>query len=366
MPEPRLSELDDSWVATSSAAYPPATGVADASAPEVSQESLDLSAQNFPGLDQGTERLLYHAKKDVAFGVAGASIPSSDISNVSWLLAFGGQKKFDPFLNPCERQLIHVPEEFADVFQYCSVIANNMLVEFWHEFRQGARAGNFCGEVQGTKGLYIKGCNAYDGMVHSLVRISGSLHIATAQEIAGRDKLWLTVIPGLIAQGSVQVENFGYIGGYVTELVALVELASRKTNESPSNVLKSVLCPRLDFPGKFERRELSPIVPINESQRQTVNGLTHALEKIQGPPGNIYLCTCTCKNIHIYYQNEIEYVNETVLSVQERRGRLDAQLRRASLKTISHPPPVSLFLSVILHTQRRTQLAAITINSHTP
>jgi len=320
------------------------------SAPEVSQESYDLSAQEFPDLDQGTERMLNHAKKYVALRGAGPSDPPSDISNVSWLLAFGDKKKFDPFLNPCERQLIDVPDEFADVFQYCSVIANNMLVEFWHEFQQGARAGIFCGEVQGTKGLYIKGCNADNGMVHNLVCISGSLYIVTAQEIAGKDKLWLTVQPKLIAQGSVRVESFGYVGSYVTELVALVELASRKKNESPSNVLKSVLCPRLDFPGKFEQRELSPIVPINDSQSQTVNGLKHALEKIQGPPGNVYVRTCTYINIHIYYQSEIEYFRETVLTVEQRKARsLACAGTTISQDYLSPPPFLSFSLSFCAH-----------------
>jgi len=306
------------------------------SAPEVSQKSYDPSTQDFPGLDQGTERML-NAKKHVALRGAGPPDPPSDISNVSWLLAFGGKMKFDPFLNPCERQLIDVPDEFADVFQYCSVIANNMLVEFWHEFQQGARAGIFRGEVQGTKGLYIKGCTADNGMVHNLVCISGSLYIVTAQEIAGKDKLWLTVQPKLIAEGSVQVESFGYIGSHVTELVALVELASRKKNQSPSNVLKSVLCPRLDFPGRFEQRELSPIVPINESQSQAVNGLKHALEKIQGPPGNVYVSTCTYINIHIYYQSEIEYLRETVLTMQQRKARSLA----CAVTTISQDYPLS-------------------------
>jgi len=283
---------------------------------------IDLSAKEFPSVDQG---MLIHTKKYVALGGTRASDPPSDVSKVAWLLELSGKKKFDPFLNPSEQQLIDVPDEFANVGQYCSVIAHNMLVEFWHKFQQGARAGNFCCRVQGATQLYIEDCDTDHGMKHSLLRIAGSLHIVTAQKIAGRDKLWLTITPKLApelsAQESMEIESFGYIGAYVAELAALVELASRRIYDPTSNVLKSILCPRLNFPGEFEKRALSANVPINESQRQAVNGLKYALEKIQGPPGNVHIRACTHVNIRIYNQSEIEYVGETLLRTQQREAR---------------------------------------------
>ena len=138
-----------------------------------------------------------------------------------------------------------------------------------------------------------QGRNADQGMVHSLIIISGSLHIVTKQEVAGIDKSWLTVKPPMREQETMQVESYGYIGGYITELAALKELAERPPQWGVSNVLKSVLCPRLDFPGRFESRELCTDVPINESQNQTVEDLKYALEKIQGPPG-VCVRACVC------------------------------------------------------------------------
>mmetsp|Transcript_28537 Transcript_28537/g.45829 ORF Transcript_28537/g.45829 Transcript_28537/m.45829 type:complete len:1349 (-) Transcript_28537:902-4948(-) len=261
---------------------------------QVSRENFDLTAQDFPDLHQGTELLLNRANNVAcaAHGMGGGirtDATISDLSSVEWLLAL--EDRFEPFLKPCafwkprERQLTEVPDEFANLQQYCSIIAHNMLVEFWHEHQKGPRAGNLRGRYLGASDLFLEGCKADQGMVHNLILISGSLHIVTKQEVAGIDKLWLTVKPPMREQATMQVESYGYIGGYITELAALIELAERPPHWGVSNVLKSVLCPRLDFPGRFESRELCTDVPINESQNQTVADLKYALEKIQGPPG---------------------------------------------------------------------------------
>jgi hypothetical protein len=71
----------------------------------------------------------------------------------------------------------------------------------------------------------------------------------------------------------------------MNELKALIELSKSKSIKKVSNVLKSVLQPKQHHPGDFVSRPLRDGVPINESQRQTVESLQYALEKIQGPPG---------------------------------------------------------------------------------
>ena len=190
--------------------------------------------------------------------------------------------KDKPFLNPRERRLERVPEEFTNVRQYCALIANNLLAEFWHVYREGPRGPEFRGTVVGDNELYVDGCNVEEGMMHHLLSIKGTVHLVTKQGLAGIESMRLTVRPALRARGAISGKSYGYVGSYMNELKALIELAEAK---EVSNVLQSVLCPRRDFPGDFVGCSLRPGVPINPSQCRTVAGLQHALEKIQGPPG---------------------------------------------------------------------------------
>ena len=79
----------------------------------------------------------------------------------------------------------------------------------------------------------------------------------------------------------------GYIGSYVSELSALMELAQLSETETRAfPVLRSVLRPTIDVPGDYLRQSrFRGEVAINRSQHETVCGLQCALEKVQGPPG---------------------------------------------------------------------------------
>jgi len=190
--------------------------------------------------------------------------------------------KDKPFLNPRERHLVNVPLEFDSVRHYCALIAHNMLAEFWHVYREGPRGPEFRGTVVGDNELYVDGCDVDEGMMHHLISIRGSVHLVTNQGLAGAESMRLSVRPALRERGSVSGKSYGYVGSYINELKALIELAEAK---SVSNVLKSVLEPRRDLPGQFVDRPMRAGVPVNPSQRRTVDELKFALEKIQGPPG---------------------------------------------------------------------------------
>lgn len=149
-----------------------------------------------------------------------------------------------------------------------------MLTYFWQT--------QFRGTVEGDSSLFLNDCSVDDGLLHHLVEIAGSIHLVTNMELVGMDCMWLTVKPALRCHGLISGKSFGYVGSYMNELKALIELSKSK---HVSNLLMSVLQPKQNHPGDFVSRPLRDGVPINESQRQTVESLKYALEKIQGPPG---------------------------------------------------------------------------------
>jgi len=224
-------------------------------------------------------------------GKLGSSLPSTNHHDMTSLgggmpnwraLESALDDKDKPFLNPRERRLVHVPLEFDSVRHYCALIAHNMLAEFWHVYREGPRGPEFRGTVVGDNEVCVDGCNVDEGMMHHLISIRGSIHLVTKQGLAGTESLRLSVRPALRERGSISGKSYGYVGSYINELKALIELAEEKR---VSNVLQSVLFPRRDLPGDFVSRPMKAGVPVNPSQRQTVDGLKYALEKIQGPPG---------------------------------------------------------------------------------
>ncbi len=166
---------------------------------------------------------------------------------------------------------------------YCTIIANNLLAEFWHIYREGPRGPDIRGTAVSDSEILVQGSEAVEeGMSQHLLVVGRSLHIVTSQTVTGSSEMILRVRPKLQAHGSCSVKSYGYIGSYMAELNALIELSQEP---EPTNVLKSILCPKRDFPGHFVKRMLAKGVSINESQRIAVNSLEHALEKIQGPPG---------------------------------------------------------------------------------
>ena len=145
----------------------------------------------------------------------------------------------------------------------------------------GART-QFRGTVQDESELFLGGCSVDDSLLHHLVEIAGSIHLVTKVELVGMERMWLTVKPALRCRGMISGKSFGYVGSYMNEFKALIELSKSKR---VSNLLKSVLQPKQNHAGDYVSGQLREGVPINDSQRQTVESLKYALEKIQGPPG---------------------------------------------------------------------------------
>ena len=132
--------------------------------------------------------------------------------------------------------------------------------------------------------LIVSGADAVEeGMMQHLIVVGHSLHIVTNMTPLGPSEMKISVKPKMSSRGGVRCKSFGYIGSYIAELRALIELAE---DPKPTNVLRSILDPRRDLPGDFApMKPLAPGAAINQSQLATVKGLKYALEKIQGPPG---------------------------------------------------------------------------------
>jgi hypothetical protein len=115
-------------------------------------------------------------------------------------------------------------------------------------------------------------------MMMHLLQIGSGLHIVTNQNGGNGEPLKISVKPGI--RGGSSVRSYGYIGNYMMELAALIELAS--STAPPSNVFSSILSPKNDFPGDYVKRPIrEDMVPINRSQRNVLLSLQHALEKVQ-------------------------------------------------------------------------------------
>jgi hypothetical protein len=150
-------------------------------------------------------------------------------------------------------------------------------------------------QVLGEKTLLLQSPRAEeaasaDGLTQHLLLLPAqrSVHlVTTAGPAAEPGAVVLSVRPAIprACRGAMLVRDLGYIGSYTAELGALIELSTQPAH-THSPVLQSVLQPQRDVSGDYVRRPLRVnTVPINASQRDAVESLQHALEKIQGPPG---------------------------------------------------------------------------------
>jgi hypothetical protein len=159
-----------------------------------------------------------------------------------------------------------------------------LLAEFWHIYREGPKGPEVSATCVSDGELIVSGADAVEeGMMQHLIVVGHSLHIVTNMTPLGPSEMKISVKPKMSSRGGVRCKSFGYIGSYIAELRALIELAE---DPKPTNVLRSILDPRRDLPGDFApMKPLAPGAAINQSQLATVKGLKYALEKIQGPPG---------------------------------------------------------------------------------
>eukprot|EP00397_Hematodinium_sp_SG-2012_P004179 GEMP01004190.1.p1 GENE.GEMP01004190.1~~GEMP01004190.1.p1 ORF type:complete len:1162 (+),score=330.64 GEMP01004190.1:287-3772(+) len=189
------------------------------------------------------------------------------------------------FLKPQKRQVIPVPLEFSSLREWCEIIGNNILAEFWYLYAERRSVFNAMCSVRGNE---VRIENAKESFAQHLFLIDGAL--CMAQTASMRDNAAVVQVkPAPRAQGFVKVLSLGYIGSYMAELGACLELP--KGQITPLH--RSIIQPRNDFPGDYAP-PVRDAAGMNPNQKKTVDSLRFALEKIQGPPG-------TGKSTTIFY-----------------------------------------------------------------
>ena len=134
------------------------------------------------------------------------------------------QDKDRPFISPQPRSLLPVPLEFSSVSQWCSLIAHNLLAEFWHVYREG-RAGAGGGKCKSLRARPVSNSELmlqtldraapYEPMVQNLLLIDGQPHIVVSQtDIPGATEVKVKVKPG-IRSSCARVTSLGFIGSYI-------------------------------------------------------------------------------------------------------------------------------------------------------
>jgi len=189
--------------------------------------------------------------------------------------------------------LVPVPLQFPSVKSWAELLGHNLLAEFWEMYRESKGRGATMDAVAldgGRVRLHASTSALEEGLQHHLLLVGGkSLHLVMGQDppdlIAGT--VGLNLKPCVGERGRFRCKSLGYIGSYVAELGALMELAILNATEQRAfPVLQSILRPAVDVPGDYNRDScFNRHVPINPSQKETVMGLRDALEKVQGPPG---------------------------------------------------------------------------------
>ena len=197
-------------------------------------------------------------------------------------------KEEEPFLKPNQLPLLPVPYAFSTVHQWCEIIAHNLRAEYFHVFTQAVEERSRRGHPMRFKApksneLHLDPGCVPEGevMVHYLLKIGKNVHITTSQEDQDGVGVVAVRIKPPLADGtrSGTFLSLGYVGSYMSEYNAILELAHLREPDTP--VLRSILQPARDIRGDYEHNEYDPMVPINHSQRQAVDSLSDALEKIQ-------------------------------------------------------------------------------------
>ena len=176
-----------------------------------------------------------------------------------------------------------MPLEFSSVGEWCELIGNNLLAEFWHVYREASRGPGMSAVCTSESQLVVtmNAGAAAEGLIQHLLVVDRSLHLVTGQSDPSGETLTVTVKPALRGRGRVLCRSLGYIGSYVAELGALVELSQLSWREAEQfDVLQSILRPQVDLPGDYTSGAI-PKGNMNPSQHTAVSALKFALEKVQ-------------------------------------------------------------------------------------
>lgn len=186
-----------------------------------------------------------------------------------------------PFLHPSSRPLIQVPLEFSSLRHWCEVIGNNILAEFWHMFKEARASFTGYGTAAGDE-LMLENAPA-EGFSQCLLLLDRQPRIAASQRVLGVGRVAVKLRGGAVRSG--QVKSLGYVGSFLSEFSAALELRKLQPKDM-TPPMRAILEPKVDLQGDYAYRRInSALVPVNPSQRAAIEGLKFALEKIQGPPG---------------------------------------------------------------------------------
>eukprot|EP00439_Symbiodinium_sp_Y106_P046202 s1853_g5.t2 len=163
-----------------------------------------------------------------------------------------------PFLHPSSRPLLKVPLEFNSLSHWCEVIGNNILAEFWYMFKEARSNFSGFGGAAGD-GLIVDNAPP-EGLGQCLILLDRQPRIVTSQKVLAPGKFALKLRGGSVRSG--QVRSLGYVGSFLAEYSAALELRRCKPSDM-TNPMRAILEPKVDLPGDFAKRPVNAaLVPM--------------------------------------------------------------------------------------------------------
>eukprot|EP00929_Paragymnodinium_shiwhaense_P120968 TRINITY_DN9305_c0_g2_i2.p1 TRINITY_DN9305_c0_g2~~TRINITY_DN9305_c0_g2_i2.p1 ORF type:complete len:249 (-),score=45.71 TRINITY_DN9305_c0_g2_i2:2-748(-) len=144
------------------------------------------------------------------------------------------------FLRPSARPLVRVPLEFSSLKHWCDIIGNNILAEFWQMFKECSCSWTGFGGAAGDE-LIIDNAPA-EGFSQCLLLVNRQPRIASSQRVLGVGKVAVKLRGGPAQSG--QVKSLGYIGSYLAEYSACLELKQLKPGEL-TGPMRAILEPKV-------------------------------------------------------------------------------------------------------------------------
>eukprot|EP00913_Durusdinium_trenchii_P009878 g9271.t1 len=170
-----------------------------------------------------------------------------------------------PFLHPSSRQLVQVPLEFSSLKQWCEVIGNNLLAEFWYMFKEARASFSGYGTACGDE-LLLENAPA-DGFSQCLLLLDRQPRIAASQRVLGVGKVAVKLRGGA-------VKSLGYIGSFLAEFSAALELRKLQPKEMTAP-MHAILEPKVDLPGDYAQQRINSALDQHQTFQRTRMGMKY-------------------------------------------------------------------------------------------